>query len=88
MPELHETRMGQRLIEGTLPRIAEALEAIATRVKDDERFSPRELALLYEAVEYMFADAASRTDIEEGEFNALRERLLVMTGQSPAQPTR
>jgi len=33
MAELHETRMGQRLIEGTMPRIAQALERIAAELK-------------------------------------------------------
>ena len=33
MPQLHETRMGQRLIEGTLPKIADALEALVKELK-------------------------------------------------------
>jgi hypothetical protein len=80
--------MGQKLLESTLPRIAEALEAIATRRSDGPaaQFSPRELVLLYEAVEYLFADTATGNDKKE--FEELRERLLVMTGQKPAPITR
>ena len=33
MLELHETLMGRKLIEGTFPRIAEALEEIARQLK-------------------------------------------------------
>jgi hypothetical protein len=33
MPELHETLMGRKLIESTLPRIADALEEIARQLK-------------------------------------------------------
>ena len=33
MPELHETRMGNKLYESTLPRIANALEDIAKELK-------------------------------------------------------
>jgi len=29
MPDFHETRMGRRFIEGTMPKIANALERIA-----------------------------------------------------------
>jgi hypothetical protein len=40
MPELHETLMGRKLIEGTLPDIAHQLERIAkvmeNNVKEDE----------------------------------------------------
>lgn len=38
MPELHETLMGRKLIEGTLPEIAKQLERIAVSLenkKDD-----------------------------------------------------
>lgn len=34
MPALHETRMGQQLFEGTLPRIAKALERIAASLEE------------------------------------------------------
>lgn len=33
MSQLHETLMGRKLIEGTLPRIADALEEIARQLK-------------------------------------------------------
>ena len=40
MPELHETLMGRKLIEGTLPEIARQLERIAdtmqNRAKDED----------------------------------------------------
>ena len=40
MPELHETLMGRKLIEGTLPQIAEQLKRIAdtmqNRAKDED----------------------------------------------------
>lgn len=88
MPELHETRMGQRLIEGTLPRIAEALEAIASGGSaGGGRFSPREIVLLYEAVEYFVADVATK-EPEDREYELLKARLLVLSGRAPAPPTR
>jgi len=33
MPELHETRIGRIFLEVTMPRIAEALERIATAIE-------------------------------------------------------
>lgn len=36
MPELHETLMGRKLIEGTLPEIARQLERIANSLDDDK----------------------------------------------------
>ena len=40
MPELHETLMGRKLIEGTLPNIAEQLKRIAdvmeNKAKDED----------------------------------------------------
>ena len=36
MPELHETLMGRKLIEGTLPDIAKQLERIADALEDRE----------------------------------------------------
>jgi hypothetical protein len=36
MPELHETLMGRRLIEGTLPEIAEQLKRIADALENKE----------------------------------------------------
>ena len=34
MPELHETLMGRKLIEGTLPEIARQLERIADTMQN------------------------------------------------------
>jgi hypothetical protein len=36
MPELHETLMGRKLIEGTLPDIADQLKRIADALEDKE----------------------------------------------------
>lgn len=36
MPELHETLMGRKLIEGTLPNIAKQLERIAVALEKKE----------------------------------------------------
>lgn len=36
MPELHETLMGRKLIEGTLPNLANQLERIANALEDRE----------------------------------------------------
>ena len=36
MPELHETLMGRKLIEGTLPEIARQLERIADALESKE----------------------------------------------------
>jgi len=36
MPELHETLMGRKLIEGTLPEIARQLERIADSLEKKE----------------------------------------------------
>jgi len=36
MPELHETLMGKKLIEHTLPEIARQLERIADALDDDK----------------------------------------------------
>jgi len=36
MPELHETLMGRKLIEGTLPDIAKQLERIADALESKE----------------------------------------------------
>ncbi len=36
MPELHETLMGRKLIEGTLPDIAHQLKRIADALEDKE----------------------------------------------------
>jgi hypothetical protein len=36
MPELHETLMGRKLIEGTLPDIARQLERIADSLENKE----------------------------------------------------
>lgn len=35
MPQLHETPMGHRFFESTLPRIADALEALVERAEPD-----------------------------------------------------
>lgn len=40
MPQLHETRIGQQFLEGTMPRIAKALEQIATSLKTPEVAPP------------------------------------------------
>ena len=42
MPQLHETRMGQRLIEGTLPKIADALEALVKEMKRQNDLKEKE----------------------------------------------
>ena len=86
--QLHETRMGQALIQSTFPRIAKALEAIAdglTQGTDTHagRFDPRELFLLLEAVEYYVAEIKTENDAE---FAALLARLIVMTGRARATP--
>lgn len=39
MPEFFETRMGQHFYDGTMPRIAKALETIADAVADRERLA-------------------------------------------------
>lgn len=84
MPQLHETQTGRHFFEGTLPRIAKALEAIAAGVKADrDGLSPRELHLALEAVEYYVGDVKTEND---SEYRELLSRLRVMTGQAP--PTR
>lgn len=40
MPQLHETRIGQQFLEGTMPRIAKALEQIAVALKTPEVAPP------------------------------------------------
>lgn len=36
MPQLHETRMGQKLISSTLPRIANALEELVEILRKNQ----------------------------------------------------
>ena len=40
MPELHETLMGRKLIEGTLPEIAKQLERIADVLEKKDNIEP------------------------------------------------
>lgn len=81
MTQTHGAPTDRSLIDGPLDRIAGALETIAAggRTGETERFNPRELVLLLEAVEYLITDAATGPD--EREYRGLLARLLVMTGQ-------
>jgi len=54
MPELHETLMGRKLIEGTLPNIAHQLQRIADAL---EKKSGEEISLdIYELVNHFSND--------------------------------
>ena len=46
MPELHETLMGRKLIEGTLPEIARQLERIANALEKKQK--PDQIATAFE----------------------------------------
>jgi len=45
MPEFHETRMGKIFLEGTAPRIVEALERIATAIEKQNELAKLVLKL-------------------------------------------
>ena len=53
MPELHETLMGRKLIEGTLPEIARQLERIADAL--EKRQTPEQVTSAFKA--YANSDA-------------------------------
>jgi hypothetical protein len=46
MPELHETLMGRKLIEGTLPEIARQLERIADSL--EKKQTPDQIRIAFE----------------------------------------
>ena len=46
MPELHETLMGRKLIEGTLPEIARQLERIANSL--EKKQTPDQIRIAFE----------------------------------------
>jgi hypothetical protein len=54
MPELHETLMGRKLIEGTLPEIARQLERIADAL--EKRNTPDQVASAFKAYANSNAD--------------------------------
>ena len=53
MPELHQTVMGKRLIEYTLPEIAHQLKRIADLLEEDVKKNKQDAELVKAAKAYM-----------------------------------
>jgi len=61
MPELHETLMGRKLIEGTLPEIARQLERIADAL--EKRNTPDQVTSAFKA--YANSDAEDHDIVKQ-----------------------
>ena len=61
MPELHETLLGKKLIEGTLPNIAKQLERIANAL--EKRQTPEQVTSAFKA--YANSDAEDHDIVKQ-----------------------